>query len=124
MPRPAVSPEKKAAIALLARYAEQMDALMRLLARARSMSPADKTKARGLYQTLEDGLTKDCEQLARKESEGDATQIETAFLLPALLRARADLTRVTNSNPLSSRWLDAVHGAKGHIDYFLDALKR
>lgn len=123
MRKPMHSHDRQAAVDFLSAYANQMDALMALLSRGRSMIEADRLKVTDMYPTLKNALKEDYRRLSRKKSQGEATQVEMAFLLPAVHQASTRLRPATNTNPFTSNWLDAVYSAKIDIDHSLNQLK-
>jgi pantothenate synthetase len=118
------SHDEENAVALLSTYGRRIEDLMAILSRGHSMSVAERAKATEMYRSLKDDLKEDCRRLSRKESQGEATHIESAFLLPAVCDASTKLRPATNTNPITSRWTDAVYDARIDIYYFLDALKK
>ena len=124
MRKPMDSTDKQAAVAFLTAYASQMDDLMALLSRGHSITQSDRATLTEMYRTLKNALKEDYKRLSRKESQGEASQAENAFLLPAVHQASTRLSPATNSNPFTSKWFGAVYSAKIDIDRFLDQLKK
>jgi hypothetical protein len=110
--------DRRAGLAVLSRYSERMESLITRLAEKSDMHGVARD-----YKALKDDLKEDYERLTRKESQGQASHVEVAFVSPALHEASTRLRPATNSNQYNSRWLDAIYSAKIDIDSLLRQLE-
>jgi len=124
MTKPTDSYDRENAVAFLSAYADRIEGLAALLSRGYSINLTERAKATEMYRSLKSDLKEDCRRLSRKESKGEATPVEVAFLLPAVCNASTKLRPATNTNPVTSRWADAIYEARIEIYYPLDQLRK
>ncbi len=117
--------ERQDAIGVLSGYDRRMDILQNLLSGAgQRLSGDKKADVVEKYRSLKDDLKADKHRLERTKARGEITHSETAFVLPAVAGALTHLKPATNSNPVNSRWFDAVYAAHVDIDFALAGLRR
>jgi len=118
------SHDREIGVAFLSAYAGKMEALMALLRQGQVKAKIDKARVSEMYRALKSTLKEDYRRLSRRESQGEATHIEAAFLLPAVHQASTRLRPATNTNPSTSDWFGAVYSARIDVLHFLIELKK